>query len=119
MAGELLLSRRDPEVLAAALKIASGYASVAHLDECLAHPVWYVRMQAAALLGRMGRTEGTGRLEKLLTDQEWWVRHRAAKALVVRIKALSRSDLEQFQSRLRDPYAYDALEQALAEAGMR
>jgi HEAT repeat protein len=118
MATELLGSRRDPEVLAAALKVASGYGGVAHLDECLAHPVWYVRMQAAALLGRMGRAEDTERLERLLTDEEWWVRYRAAKALV-RLKALSRSDLERFQSRLRDPYAYDALEQALAEAGMR
>jgi HEAT repeat protein len=118
MAAELLASRRDPELLAAALKVASGYGGMTRLDEFLNHPVWYVRMQAASLLGRMGRAEDAGRLEKRLTDEEWWVRYRAAKALV-RLPALTRPDLERIRSRLRDPYAYDVLEQAMAEAGMR
>jgi HEAT repeat protein len=118
MAAELLRSRRDPEVIAAALKIASGYDGSIRLDDFLAHPTWYVRMQAAALLGHIGRAEDAGRLEKLLTDREWWVRYRAAKALV-RLPALHRQDFERIRSRLRDPYAYDVLEQAMAEAGLR
>lgn len=117
MAAELLASRRHPELVAAALKIASGYGSIARLDELLNHSVWYVRMQAATLLGRMSRAENAERLEKRLSDEEWWVRYRAAKALI-RLP-LTSEDLERIRSRLRDPYAYDVLEQVMAEAGMR
>jgi HEAT repeat protein len=118
MATELLGSRSDAEVLAAALKVASGHGDMRRLDEFLDHPVWYVRMQATALLGRMGRAEDAGRLEKRLSDKEWWVRYRAATALV-RLPALTRSALEQLRARLRDPYASDVLEQAMAEAAIR
>jgi len=118
MAAELLSSRSDPELLAAALKVASGYGAVARLDELLDHPAWYVRMQAAALLGRIGNAADTQRLEKRLSDREWWVRYRAAKALV-RLPTLTRSALEEIRSRLRDPYAHDVLEQAMAEAAIR
>lgn len=118
IATELLASRNDPNLLAAALKIAGGYAAMPRLDELLAHPAWYVRMQAAALLGRMGRVEDVGRLEKLLGDGEWWVRYRAARALV-RLPTLQRTDLEAIRARLHDPYAHDILDQAMAEAGIR
>jgi HEAT repeat protein len=115
---ELLRARDSPEVLAAALKVATGHAAVPRIDELLAHPVWYVRMQAAKLLGRMGRKEDAGRLEKLLADEEWWVRYRAAKALVHLIGAKS-AKIEQIRLRLHDRYAKDILGQAIAEAGMR
>lgn len=115
---ELLSSRSAPELLAAALKVATGYGAVPRLDELLAHPAWYVRMQAAALLGRAGRAEDAGRLEKLLGDPEWWVRYRAAHALV-RLPKLGRDALELIRARLHDPYAHDIVDQAMAEAGMR
>ena len=118
LAVELLQSRNNPEVLAAALKIATGHAAVPRIDELLAHPAWYVRMQAAKLVGRMGRTDDANRLEKLLADEEWWVRFRAAKALV-RLPGLSAADLEQIRMRLNDRYARDILGQAMAEAGIR
>jgi HEAT repeat protein len=118
LAVDLLRARDNPEVLAAALKVATGHAAVPRIDELLAHPAWYVRMQAAKLLGRMGRKENTGRLEKLLADEEWWVRYRAAKALVRLIGAQS-VEIEPIWLRLHDRYAKDILGQALAEAGMR
>jgi HEAT repeat protein len=118
LSAELLQSSSNPELLAAALKVATGHAPVPRLDELLAHPAWYVRMQAAKLVGRMGRTEDASRLEKLLADDEWWVRFRAAKALV-RLPGVHVSDLERIQARLEDRYARDILEQAMAEAGIR
>jgi HEAT repeat protein len=75
-------------------------------------------MQAAKLLGRMGRAEDAGRLEKLLADAEWWVRFRAAKALV-HLPVLGPRDLEQIRMRLLDRYARDILGQVIAEAGKR
>jgi HEAT repeat protein len=118
LAVELLRSRTNPEVVAAALKLATGHAAVPRTDEFLAHPTWYVRMQAAKLVGRMRRPEDAGRLEKLLADEEWWVRYRAAKALV-RLPGVNASALEQIRQRLQDRYAKDILGQAIAEAGLR
>ena len=118
LAVELLRSRDNPEVLAAALKVATGHTAVPRIDELLAHPAWYVRMQAAKFLGRMSRTENAARLEKLLTDDEWWVRYRAAKALI-RLPGVTASVLEQIRARLHDHAARDILEQAIAEAGAR
>jgi HEAT repeat protein len=118
MATELLASRQNAELTAAALKVASGFEAIPRLDELLAHPAWYVRMQAAAVLGRAGRAHDAGRLEKLLGDAEWWVRYRAAKALVA-LPSLAEAGLEELRARLHDPYARDALQQAMAEAGLR
>jgi HEAT repeat protein len=118
LAVELLRTRSDPEVLAAALKVATGHTEVPRMDELLAHPAWYVRMQAATLLGRMGRGEDAGRLERLLGDEEWWVRFRAAKALV-RLPGVGERDLEQIRTRLIDRYARDILGQVIAETRVR
>jgi HEAT repeat protein len=116
LAVELLHSRTDPEVVAAALKLATGHAAIPRIDEFLAHPAWYVRMQAAKLVGRIRRPEDVSRLEKLLADEEWWVRYRAAKALV-RLPGVDAPGLEQIRLRLHDRYARDILGQAMAEAG--
>jgi HEAT repeat protein len=118
LAVELLRSRDNTEVLAAALKVATGHEAVPRIDELLAHPAWYVRMQAARFLGRMARKADAGRLEKLLADEEWWVRYRAAKALV-RLSGVTAPDLEQIRVRLHDHHARDILDQAIAEAGAR
>jgi len=118
LAIELLRTRQSPEVLAGALKIATGHVVVPRIDELVGHPAWYVRMQAAKLLGRMGRAEDAGRLERLLADEEWWVRFRAAKALV-RLPGLGPRSLEQIRMRLLDRYARDILGQVIAEAGAR
>lgn len=118
LAVEMLRTRDNPEVLAAALKVATGHGGVPRIDELLSHPAWYVRMQAAKLLGRMGRVEDAGRLEKLLGDEEWWVRFRAAKALV-RLPGLGARSLEQIRMRLIDRYARDILGQVIAETGTR
>jgi HEAT repeat protein len=118
LAVELLRARDNPEILAAALKIATGHAPVPRLDELLTHPAWYVRMQAAKLVGRMGRKDGAGRLEKLLADGEWWVRYRAAKALV-RLTGVDSAELTAIRLRLQDRFAQDILGQAIAEMGAR
>jgi HEAT repeat protein len=114
LAVELLRGRDSPEVVAAALNVATGHAAVPRIDELLAHPTWYVRMQAAKLVGRMGRPEDAGRLERLLADAEWWVRYRAAKALV-RLRGIDAAELERIQLRLEDRYAKDILGQAISE----
>jgi hypothetical protein len=115
---ELLHSRQDPNLIAAALKAASGYGKVPRLAELAKHPAWYVRMQAARLMGRAGRAEHAPLLEHLLTDTEWWVRYRAARALAG-VAASSAGGLERVRARVSDPFAKDILDQVVAEAGAR
>lgn len=113
---EILSSRRDPELVAAALKAASGYSRMPRLNELVAHPAWYVRMQAARFVGRMGRTEDVGLLEKLLADPEWWVRYRAARALV-RMPRLTPAEIGRIRDRQDDAFARDILGHVVVEAG--
>lgn len=47
----------------------------------ISHPTWYVRLQAASALGKMGVEEDEPLLIALLDDVHWWVRYRAAEAL--------------------------------------
>ena len=47
----------------------------------LTHPTWYIRVQAATALGKIGLEEDEARLIGLLGDSYWWVRYRAAEAL--------------------------------------
>ena len=47
----------------------------------ISHPTWYVRLQAASALGKMGVEEDEPLLIGLLDDSHWWVRYRAAEAL--------------------------------------
>ena len=62
----------------------------------------------------MGRRADQEKLAPLLADREWWVRYRAAQAIV----GLSPRDdqrLRDIRSTLSDRYARDILTQAIAE----
>lgn len=48
-----------------------------------AHPTWFIRVQAATALGKMGVEEDAAILTGLLNDTHWWVRYRAAEALSI------------------------------------
>ncbi len=116
IAADVLRSRTELELIAAALKVSSGYSEVPSIDTFLTHPAWYVRMQAARLIGRMAHTQDADRLEQLLSDPEWWVRYRAARALV-RLPGLGRAAIDRIRARQHDRYAGDILDQAIAELG--
>ncbi len=114
---ELLRTSTDPGVLNAALKLVSGYRGVPRAAALTRHDAWFVRMQAAKVLGRVGQPEHLRLLEGLLDDREWWVRYRAAQA-ITRLPFLGPNKLREIQSRQSDPYARDMLQQCIAEAGL-
>ena len=105
---------QDAETLAAAL------AALRHPDDVdlarafALHPEWSVRVEAAGALGRLGEREDLHRLVKLLGDSNWWVRYRAAQAIVGLPWAESHK-IEHLQRSLPDRFAADALRQAIAE----
>jgi len=114
---EIIRSTNHPGVLTAALKQVSGHAGVPRLPSLTRHEAWYVRMQVAKVLGRVGQMEHVSLLASLLDDPEWWVRYRAAQALV-RLPFLGPNALRDLRERQGDRYARDMLEQAMAERGL-
>ena len=117
LVARLLTTRSEPVLVAAALKSVRGQLPNRLIESFAKHNVWFVRMQAANLLGRFGRREDYPILEPLLSDTEWWVRYRAAQA-ITRLPFLGPNALRKLRDRQQDPYARDILHQALAEAGM-
>ena len=84
----------------------------------LAASRWHVRMHAAVALGRIGEAADAARLEPLLADSVWWVRYRAAQALM----ALSGNGVEamrKVQQRQGDAFGRDIIDQVLSEHGLR
>lgn len=113
----LLRESRDAGVLTAALKLVSGYGGVPRIASLTQHTAWYVRMQAAKVLGRVGREEHLSLLESLLGDPEWWVRYRAAQA-ITSLPFLGPNQLRMLRMRQSDRFAADILQQSFAEAGL-
>lgn len=81
-----LLQKGSPsdDLLAACLFLfgeCSDPRDVVTIRTHLSHRTWYVRLQAASALGKVGVEEDETRLIALLDDEHWWVRYRAAEAL--------------------------------------
>jgi len=115
---EVILRERDePAVLSAALQALSGQSGAPNIGALVGHGVWYVRMQAAKLLGRTGGARDVPLLERLLGDREWWVRYRAAQA-IASLPFLGPSKLRAMRDRQTDPFARDMLRQTMAEVGI-
>jgi hypothetical protein len=80
----------------------------------LTHPRWHVRAHAATCLGRIGTKEDEAKLAALLADSEWWVRYRAAQAIMdLPFSSLER--IRQLKEYRNDRYARDILEQVIVE----
>ena len=112
--GGLLATADDPEVLGAALRCVRSPGLLRDVRRLCAHPSWAVRTQAAAALGRVGGPAERDVLLGLLTDAQWWVRYRAAKALACG-RFGARDEIAALADGLRDRFARDIVEHALAE----
>lgn len=111
---EYLTASADPQVIVACLRVMSDARDLPLARQYLRHPDWPVRVQAAAVLGRMGVVEDVGELVHLLADPQWWVRYRAAQALS-HMPFVTTAQLEQIFADQQDRYARDMLKQVLAE----
>jgi len=117
LVSDLLRENNDPAVLNAALKLVNGFSGVPRIAALLRHDVWFVRMQAAKVLGRVGQQEHLSLLLELVSDPEWWVRYRAAQS-IASLPFLGPNRLRQIRAEQADPYASDILGQAYAEVGI-
>ena len=76
-------------------------------------PEWQLRAAAAKIMGKTHDESSANKLAELLTDKEWWVRMRAAQALV-RLGPKGIHILKE-QTIEHDKFAYEAATQALLD----
>ena len=105
----------DTELLSTCLQHVQTPAALPRVRALARHPLWWIRVQAAAALGRLGDRDDRALLLVLLTDPNWWVRYRAAVAFV-RMPGLAPEAIAALADGLTDRFARDVLHQALAEA---
>ena len=110
------ISRRscDPEVLAVCLHLVRDRRDAIMARRFLRAGDWRVRVQAVLALGRVGGADDRAALVERLQDSQWWVRYRAAQALL-ELPEASRESLAGILARQTDPFARDILGQVMAE----
>lgn len=111
----LLVPDQPPDILIGALRLISGAQGLAAVRSLATHPDWRVRVQVARSLGRLGNASDVPRLTALLKDPQWWVRYRAAQALVG-LPFVSRAELDALLADLPDRYAREIFQQVFAES---
>ena len=111
---ELLRHSEQPEVIAACLRILQDPGCLDLVRSHASHPDWIVRVQVANALRRLGGREDLPCLLQLLGAPEWWVRYRAAQA-IVDAPYLQADEPRRLQAAHTDRYARDILQQVMAE----
>ncbi len=112
---ELLESAVVEEVISSCLKSLKDPEALHIVRKYTMHDCWFIRVQAAAVLGRIGTEDDKQRLIEMLSDEEWWVRYRAAKALE-KMPFISAEEVKSIQSEHHDRFSRDVLMQAIAES---
>lgn len=112
-----IIARTDNvECLAACLRAFADVDDLHTVREYLKHPSWHVRVQAVNVLGRLGAADDYRCLLPLLSDPEWWVRYRTAKALCA-LPGIELARIKTLSTKHDDAFARDMLVHVLAEAG--
>lgn len=112
-----IIARTDNvECLAACLRVFADVDDLDTVREYLKHPSWHVRVQAVNVLGRLGAADDYRFLLPLLSDKEWWVRYRTAKAMCA-LPGIEMARIKSLSTKHDDAFARDMLVHVLAEAG--
>lgn len=114
---QLLDSSIDDHAISVCLQLVSDKQDRERVAGFLGASRWHVRMHAASALGRIGEAADARRLEPLLADKVWWVRYRAAQALLA-LPGMGTTALRQMQQRQSDAYGRDIIDQVLSEHDM-
>ena len=112
------LLRRHPDdthIVAAALVVVLDPNVLPELAQFATSPDAEVRKNLAIAYGHLGSIADTVPVTHLMCDKVWWVRYRAAQALL-KLKGMTAARLEMERAGLTDAYARDMLEHVRAEA---
>jgi len=111
----IITRTKNVECLAACLRVFADVDDLGTVREYLYHPSWQVRVQAVNVLARLGSTRDLDALALLLTDSEWWVRYRTAKAICA-LPGVDMAHIQKLSAEHHDAFARDMLVHVLAEA---
>jgi hypothetical protein len=114
---QMLAKATDERLISACLQVMTNRNDLDAVRPLLSHQRWHVRMQGAVTLGRLGVPGDEALLVGLLTDKQWWVRYRAAQALL-KLPFIGRDNLRRLQAEQTDKYARDIIEHVLKEQEM-
>ena len=114
---KMLGSATDERLISTCLQVMTNRNDLDCVRPLLSHERWHVRMQAAVTLGRLGVPGDDQRLIALLTDRQWWVRYRAAQALL-KLDFVGRHTLAGLREAHADAYARDIIGHVLKEQEM-
>jgi HEAT repeat protein len=104
----------DDQIVAAALLVLLKPSALPDLRHYASSPDAAIRKSLALAIGRLGDLAETELLMQLMGDRVWWVRYRAAQALL-KLRGMNAEALEAVRVRLIDPYALDMLKHVRAE----
>jgi hypothetical protein len=114
------LLRRNPAhegIVSAALPVVQEPGLLPELVAYADSPNALVREHLAEACGRLGGQGEVDLVVRLMSDRVWWVRYRAAQALL-KLKDMDDARLLAVRASLTDRYAADMFEQAVAEASL-
>ena len=111
-----LTAEQDTELLMAAMRLYQGEQGAEVLTPYAQHPDWRVRVQLARALAHVGSAAQVPLLAGLAADAQWWVRYRAAQALLA-LPGLTRAQVHAAVAATGDRYAQSMLQAVLAEQG--
>ena len=107
---------QDIETLIAAIRLVQGEQGADAVAAHAQHTQWPVRSQVASALGYVGTLAQVPVLLALVCDAQWWVRYRAAQALLRMPGLPAQQVLAQVQAS-GDRYALSMVQAVLAEEG--
>ncbi len=110
----VLAGARDESVIAGCLRALNEPGDRDLFREHCSHRSWIVRVAAVHQLGTVGTAADRPLLVDMLEDRNWWVRYRAAQALLA-LPSTNAEDLEKVRAVLPDRFARDILGHVLAE----
>jgi HEAT repeat protein len=107
----------DDHIVAAALLVLLEPSILPDLGHYASSPDADIRKNLALAIGHLGDLTETELLMQLMGDRVWWVRYRAAQALL-KLRGMNAEALEAVRARLIDPYALDMLKHVRAEESL-
>lgn len=109
-----LLQHPSTDVIVGALRVAADPTLLPAIRALAVHDDWRVRVQSGRMLGRIGEAADLEILKRLLADAQWWVRYRAAQALV-NSPYFTSQERDALPGDASDRFAADMLRQVIAE----
>jgi hypothetical protein len=115
---EALLHQQSTDLKVAVLRLAAWSGQRQFVKKHVHDAEWPVRVAVANALRQIGTAEDLTSLEQLAGDTNWWVRYRAAEALV-HLPFLSQKRLKILAETSPDRYTRDILQRVIAERNLQ